>query len=127
MTAASCPLEPDRSIDERKIRRMISNRESARRSRMRKQRLLEDLRSAVDRLQGENRKLSDRLRSVRHVTHLFRADSDVLQAEATGLRSRLHLIRELIIYRQLQRMTSACWGGGFVADVENISTSSLIL
>uniref|UniRef100_I1JQS0 BZIP domain-containing protein n=1 Tax=Glycine max TaxID=3847 RepID=I1JQS0_SOYBN len=48
-------------IDERKRKRMLSNRESARRSRMRKQKQLEDLTDEVSRLQSANKKLAENI------------------------------------------------------------------
>ncbi|KAJ4844199.1 hypothetical protein Tsubulata_000877 [Turnera subulata] len=94
-------------IDERKQRRMISNRESARRSRMRKQKHLENLRNQVNRLRVENRDLSNRLRLVLYHCHAVRTDNDRLRSEHTILRKKLSDIRQILMIRQLQQFTSA--------------------
>lgn len=110
-------------IDERKRRRMISNRESARRSRMRKQKHLENLRNQLNRLRMENRELSSRLRFVLHHCQRARTDNDRLRSEHIILRRRLSEIRQILLYRQLQRVTSA-WPCN--SAVTNEQTSSLI-
>ncbi|KAF5187374.1 basic leucine-zipper [Thalictrum thalictroides] len=96
--------EPD---DDRKTRRMISNRESARRSRMRKQRHLEDLRNQVNRLRLDNRELTNQLKLINHHCHILKIDNSRLLSESTILRQRLSDIRRILIFRQLQRLSSS--------------------
>lgn len=94
-------------VDERKRRRMISNRESARRSRMRKQRHLENLRNQVNKLRIENRELNNRFRFVMYHFQRVRTDNDRLRDEHTMLRQKLSDIRQILVFRQLQHMSSA--------------------
>ncbi|KAK8716588.1 hypothetical protein V6N13_043894 [Hibiscus sabdariffa] len=103
-------VEPDQPlsvIDERKRRRMISNRESARRSRMRKQKHLENLRDQVNRLRVENRELNNRLRFVVYHCHTVRTDNDRLRSEYSMLRQKLSDIRQILLFKQLQQFSSA--------------------
>ncbi|MQL89286.1 hypothetical protein Taro_021861 [Colocasia esculenta] len=126
--------EPDRSREEeRRLRRMISNRESARRSRMRKQRHLKDLRAQVDQLKSQNRELVDQLAAVTGHCLLFCRDNDRLRSEAAALR------RRLVLFRCLQRLPPpppgppgfpppsagtqalAVYGVGFIPETELIA------
>ncbi|KAK4423647.1 Basic leucine zipper 43 [Sesamum alatum] len=76
-------------IDERKQRRMISNRESARRSRMRKQRHLDELWSQVLRLRTANHNLIDRLNHVSESHDKVVQENVRLKEEASDLRRML--------------------------------------
>ncbi|KAL3631283.1 hypothetical protein CASFOL_024267 [Castilleja foliolosa] len=75
-----------RVIDERKQRRMISNRESARRSRMRKQRHLDELWSQVVRLRAENHSLVEKLTHVSESHDKTVQENERLKDENSGLR-----------------------------------------
>ncbi|KAL3510950.1 hypothetical protein ACH5RR_030351 [Cinchona calisaya] len=81
-------------IDERKQRRMISNRESARRSRMRKQRHLDELWSQVHRLRTENHNLIDR------INHISESHDKVVQ-ENTRLKEEASDLRQMLTNLQL--------------------------
>ncbi|KAL4347022.1 hypothetical protein GQ457_17G015200 [Hibiscus cannabinus] len=72
--------------DERKKRRMISNRESARRSRMRKQKHLDELWSQVIRLQNENQSLTAKLNHVSECHDQVVRENARLKQEASELR-----------------------------------------
>ncbi|KAI3462842.1 hypothetical protein Pfo_019505 [Paulownia fortunei] len=76
-------------INERKQRRMISNRESARRSRMRKQRHLDELWSQVVWLRNENHQLIDKLNHVSERHDLVLQENAQLKEEASELRQML--------------------------------------
>ncbi|XP_065851601.1 basic leucine zipper 43 [Euphorbia lathyris] len=78
-----------RIIDERKQRRMISNRESARRSRMRKQKHLDELWSQVVRLRNENHSLIDKLNHVSQCHDNVLQENARLKEEASDLRQML--------------------------------------
>ncbi|KAE8665758.1 putative DUF26 domain-containing protein 2 precursor [Hibiscus syriacus] len=120
------PNQPDSSlVDERKRRRMISNRESARRSRMRKQKHLENLRNQVNRLRAENRELTNRLRSVLYHCHRATTDNDRLRYEHSFLRRKLSDIHQILTLKQLQQFSSA-WPFNNVVTVMSDRTPPLI-
>ncbi|CAA7039300.1 unnamed protein product [Microthlaspi erraticum] len=80
-------------IDERKQRRMISNRESARRSRMRKQRHLDELWSQVIRLRTDNHCLIDKLNRVSQSHELALKENAKLKEETSDLRQLISEIK----------------------------------
>ncbi|XP_047342100.1 basic leucine zipper 43-like [Impatiens glandulifera] len=80
-------------VDERKQRRMISNRESARRSRMRKQKHLDELCSQVMRLRMENQSLVNKLNHVAECHEKIQKENVRLKEETSGLRQMISDIR----------------------------------
>ncbi|XP_061367811.1 basic leucine zipper 43-like [Gastrolobium bilobum] len=76
-------------INERKHRRMISNRESARRSRMRKQKHLDELWSQVVWLRNENHQLIEKLNHVSENHDQVLQENAQLKEEASELRQML--------------------------------------
>ncbi|EEF34398.1 DNA binding protein, putative [Ricinus communis] len=83
-------------VDIRRIRRMVSNRESARRSRKRKQAHLQDIESQVYQLSGENSSLYKQLS---FATQQFRdADTNnrVLKSDVEALRAKVKLAEDMV-------------------------------
>nr|XP_043626547.1 basic leucine zipper 43-like [Erigeron canadensis] len=76
-------------IKERKQRRMISNRESARRSRMRKQKQLDELCTQVMRLRNENHGLMEKLNRFSQTHEQVILENDNLKKETSELRKLL--------------------------------------
>ncbi|XP_078178596.1 uncharacterized protein LOC144572797 [Carex rostrata] len=108
--------EPFSVAEQRRLRRKISNRESARRSRARKQHHLEGLRAKAARLQVEKQNLSSQFRAISSRTELVMCQNFRLQAESILLRRRLAEAKRVLILRQLQRsVISPCSGFGPVS------------
>lgn len=82
--------------DERKRKRMISNRESARRSRMRKQKQLGDLINEVTVLKSDNAKISDQVDAVTRKYVEMESKNDVLRAQASELTERLRSLNSVL-------------------------------
>lgn len=88
---------------ERKLRRMISNRLSARRSRLRKKRHLENLMAQSDRLKVQNREMKTRLELARCQCYVVRRENERLRCESVLLKQRLYdLDQSLLAINQLQ-------------------------
>lgn len=85
-------------MDERKRKRMESNRESARRSRMRKQKHLDDLVGQIAELKKDNNQI---LTSINFTTHHYmsiEAENSVLRAQMTELSQRLDSLNDILHY-----------------------------
>ncbi|XP_061340591.1 bZIP transcription factor 11-like [Gastrolobium bilobum] len=83
-------------MDQRKRKRMISNRESARRSRMRKQKHLDDLVSQVAQLRKDNQEISSSINITAQQYTSVEADNSVLRAQVGELSHRLESLNEII-------------------------------
>ena len=88
--------DPPMMVDERKRKRMLSNRESARRSRMRKQKQLEDLAEEVSKLQSSNKKLAEVIKAKEEATAETEAGNSVLRAQTMELADRLRFLSSIL-------------------------------
>lgn len=86
---------PDK--DERRNKRKKSNRESARRSRIKKQKHLEEVRSQLNQLKTENRDLLNRLRYFMHNCQHAKMESDRLRLEHKVLLDKLLNLRQALV------------------------------
>lgn len=95
-------IQPEMT-EEKKRKRMESNRESAKRSRMRKQSHINNLRNQVNQLDMENRELKNRLQLLTYQLQRVNTDNIQLVAEQDILRLRLSEMRRILMIRQLQQ------------------------
>ncbi|MCH95771.1 ocs element-binding factor 1-like, partial [Trifolium medium] len=86
----------DLQIDERKRKRMLSNRESARRSRMRKQKQIEDLTEESGKLQIENDRVAKRIKATEEAYVEMEAANNVIRAQTMELAERLRFLNSVI-------------------------------
>ncbi|KAK4760929.1 hypothetical protein SAY87_005822 [Trapa incisa] len=94
--------------DERKRRRKASNRESAKRSRMRKKQYTENLMNEATRLGVVNRELLNYLKVISHRTQLLRVENDQLHAESTLLQRDLIKMKHHVVMGMLLPSSSTC-------------------
>ncbi|XP_052209959.1 basic leucine zipper 9-like [Diospyros lotus] len=80
----------------KRIKRMISNRESARRSRRKKQAHLQDLERQVERMQGENATLFKQLTNATHQFKDATTNNRVLKSDVEALRAKVKLAEDII-------------------------------
>ncbi|KAK7369113.1 hypothetical protein VNO80_11147 [Phaseolus coccineus] len=89
--------EGDRGmVDQKKRKRMQSNRESARRSRMRKQQHLEGLSGQLDELKKENNEMNRNIGMTTQVYLKVEAENAILRAQMAELSNRLNSLNEII-------------------------------
>lgn len=83
-------------VDEKKRKRMVSNRESAKRSRMRKQKQLEDLINESSTLENEIKQLSQSISIISERHNDMEAANDVLRAEKMKLTEQLRSLNSVL-------------------------------
>ncbi|KAL6572783.1 hypothetical protein OROMI_013741 [Orobanche minor] len=96
----------------RKRKRMQSNRESARRSRQRKQKQLDDLMAQVGQLREETGRISSSINVTTQHYVSVEAENSVLRAQMTELTQRLHSLNEILNYID-------SGGGGYVFETDD--------
>lgn len=118
-------------MDQRKRKRMVSNRESARRSRMRKQEHLTDLTAQAGLLKKENNQILTSMNLTNQLYLNLEAENSVLRAQIAELSNRLHSLNDIIDCidstkwlldtEEEQDMTTQFGGDGFLNPWSNLS------
>lgn len=83
-------------MEQRRAKRMLSNRESARRSRMRKQRHLDELTAQATQLRRENAHVATALGLTTQGLLAVDAENAVLRTQAAELAARLHSLNDIL-------------------------------
>ncbi|XP_062178746.1 bZIP transcription factor RISBZ5-like isoform X2 [Phragmites australis] len=85
-----------KSKETKRIRRMVSNRESARRSRRRKQIQLAELESQVEQLKGENSTLFKQLSEANQQFTTAVTDNRILKSDVEALRVKVKMAEDMV-------------------------------
>ncbi|KAH6799762.1 hypothetical protein C2S51_036246 [Perilla frutescens var. frutescens] len=117
MASKQMPTSPGSDSDERKRKRKLSNRESARRSRMRKQQRMDELIGEVAQMQEENKKLSQMIDATTQLHVSVASSNDVLRAQVAELTDRLRSLNSVL---QIASEVS-----GLVVDIPEIPDTLL--
>ncbi|KAL1815763.1 hypothetical protein ACET3Z_018337 [Daucus carota] len=105
-------------MDQRKRKRMQSNRESARRSRQRKQNHLDELMAQAAQLRKENSQITTTTNMTTQQYAKVEAENSVLRAQMDELSQRLQSLNEILDYinSTAAASTSAGFDGAFEMD-----------
>ncbi|KAL0325775.1 UNVERIFIED_CONTAM: bZIP transcription factor 44 [Sesamum radiatum] len=118
-------------MDQRKRKRMQSNRESARRSRLRKQKHLDDLMAQVAQLKKENGQILSSINvTTQHYVNV-EAENSVLRAQMMELTQRLQSLNEILNYinssTATATATAAVGGGSCMFEAEEFQHQGLVM
>ncbi|XP_047962431.1 bZIP transcription factor 53 [Salvia hispanica] len=117
MASKKLPTIPGSDCDERKRKRKLSNRESARRSRMKKQQRLDELIGEEGRIKEENKKLSEMIDATANLYLDVASNNNVLRAQISELTDRLRSLNSVL---QIASEVS-----GLVIDIPDIPDTLL--
>ncbi|KAJ0962569.1 hypothetical protein J5N97_027691 [Dioscorea zingiberensis] len=92
-------------MEQRKQKRMLSNRDSARRSRMRKQKHLDDLMNQVNQLRKEKNQFLTSLNYTTQQYLVLESENSVLRTQMMELTSRLQSLNEILHFMSLNNNT----------------------
>ncbi|CAN8240005.1 unnamed protein product [Cochlearia groenlandica] len=99
-------------VDERKRKRKQSNRESARRSRMRKQKHLDDLTAQISNLAEENGRIVAGIAVTTQHYVAIEAENSILRAQLVELNHRLDSLNEIVDFVESSSTSSVVGGFG---------------
>ncbi|KAL3652920.1 hypothetical protein CASFOL_002601 [Castilleja foliolosa] len=117
MSSKQSPTSPGSEGDERKRKRKLSNRESARRSRMRKQQHLDELTLQVTQLKEENKKVRQMIDGASDLYINFATENNVVRAQVAELTDRLRSLNSVL---QIASEVS-----GFAFDIQDVPENLL--
>ncbi|KAM0944216.1 putative transcription factor bZIP family [Dioscorea sansibarensis] len=95
------------AMDQRKRKRMLSNRESARRSRLRKQKHLDDLMAQVSQLRKENSQILTTLNITTQHYLGVESQNSVLRTQMVELSTRLQSLNEILYFMNANNNNSS--------------------
>ncbi|XP_073148696.1 basic leucine zipper 9 [Henckelia pumila] len=95
-TEAGPCVDSTGQVDNKRLKRMVSNRESARRSRKRKQAHLSELEQQVEQLRGDNSSLFKQLADASQQFKDASTNNRVLKSDVEALRAKVKLAEDLV-------------------------------
>lgn len=86
--------------DEKRKKRMISNRESARRSRLKKQQQVNDLIAEMSLLQNQNKVITSKINEITNMFVGVTSENNFLRAQISELTNKLHSLNLVLNFME---------------------------